>query len=667
MKSMRPVWLLLFACPVLAAPKLLLNQSDLDRIRKTVAAEPWAAAIAKEIVHSADSWPAAHIHEFGLSQWALPQEGAGWSHDYVCPVHGVRLRLDGARNLCPVDGKDYHGWPVDNVVYMQRNDDTADSARTLGLAYQLTGNPAYVEKARRIFTAYAEIYPKLPIHDNRNKPDTKTGARVMSQTLSEAKWLVPLAFGYDLLRDAMPAIERERFESQVLRPAADVIRRNDAGKSNWQSWHNAALLSVGLLLNDPALVQLATAGPGGFEFQLRESITPDGPWFEGSWGYHFFALDPLLLTLEMTRRNGISIAGEAALKRMFDAPLDSVFPDGTLPNFNDSGLTKLTTEVRWYELAYQLFHDPRYLYLLRGQKREIEALLWGAPTLPEGKPVELASSLLPDAGVATLRVKGSDHTVAIKFGPHGGGHGHFDKLTFISYAAGKHWAADPGTQAYGAKSHNTWDKMTVAHNTLVVDEQTQAQATGKLLEWKPGPDSTRIRVSAGPAYPNLEIERTLVLTRDYLLDVVDVHSTDGSAHKFDWLYHDFGALSTQLHLTPFAGLPQSNGYQHLTGTLSATRDTDWQASFQQSAATLSLRMLGAPGSRIITGQGLGPDLREPVSFLLVRREGKSARFATLYSTSDGPAITGFQAVTDTEYRIENARGHRTETVTGIPR
>jgi len=122
-------------------------------------------------------------------------------------------------------------------------------------------------------------------------------------------------------------------------------------------------------------------------------------------------------------------------------------------------------------------------------------------------------------------VKGSDHTVAVKFGPHGGGHGHNDKLTFISYAHGAHLATDPGTQAYGAKSHNTWDKTTVAHNTLVVDEQTQAQATGKLLEWNPGPDVTEIRLSAGPVYPNIQIERTLVLTKDYLLDIADVHST----------------------------------------------------------------------------------------------------------------------------------------------
>lgn len=653
---MRFAVLLLFVTRLLGSPTLLLNQTDIPRIRQTAASEEWAKKLRSELIQYADAWPSQHVREFGLKSWAVPQEGSGWSHDYVCPVHGVRLHQEGGKNICPVDSKDYHGWPVDNVVYMQRNDDNAEAARNLGLAFQITGSREYVDKARRIFAAYDDIYLKLPIHDNQNRPNTKTGARVMSQTLSEAKWIVPLAFGYDLVRDAMPGEERARFESQVLRPAAEVIQRNDAGKSNWQSWHNAALLAIGLLTNDRALVDKAVNGASGFDFQLRESITSDGPWFEGSWGYHFFALDPLLLTVEMTRHNHIAVAHEANLKKMFDAPLFCVFPDGTLPNFNDSGLTKLTAESRWYEIGYELFHDPRYLYILRGQPRPLEGLLWGAPSLPKGERIELKSELLPDAGVATLRVKDSDYTVAVKFGPHGGGHGHYDKLTFISYADGAHLAADPGTQAYGAKTHTTWDKMTVAHNTVASDAQTQAAATGKLLEWKPGPEATEIRLSAGPVYPNVEIERTLVLKARYLLDVVTARSTDGSPHTFDWFYHNLGTLKVDGAMEPFSGLPQTNGYQHLTGTKSLVTAQDWAASFLQPGANLRCDILGAPDTRIVTGEGLGPDLRVPVPFMMVRRRGTSVRFAALYVPyRDGiPSVT-FRAVADGVYEVGGDR------------
>src|SRR5215467_13571050 len=98
---MRLVFLLLLAVPAVAAPKLLLDPNDIARIRKTVAAEPWAKAIAADLVHYADEWPAQHVREYGLAKWEVPKEGAGWSHDYVCPVHGVRLHQDSGKNLCP--------------------------------------------------------------------------------------------------------------------------------------------------------------------------------------------------------------------------------------------------------------------------------------------------------------------------------------------------------------------------------------------------------------------------------------------------------------------------------------------------------------------------------------------------------------------------------------
>jgi oligo-alginate lyase len=592
--------------------------SDFTRIQQTAAEQPWAAHVVEQLIHEADDWPARHVHEYGLSAWALPKEGAGWSHDYVCPIHGVRLRQEAGKNICPVDGKDYHGWPIDNVVYMMRNDDNARAARDLGLAYCLTHKAEYAQKVDRIINAYSDLYPRLPIHDNDNHLDTKRGARVMSQTLSEAKWIVPLVFGYDLVRDAIPANDRSRFESSVLRNA-------------------------GLEVGDRALVDRAVDGKSGFNFQMRESITPDGPWLEGSWGYHFFALEPLLLTREMAVRAGISVPDAAALKRMFDAPIHCVFPDGTLPNFNDTGLVKLASEAPDYEIGYAIFHDPLYLTVLHDAPRGMNALLWGVPKLPAGDAPILASEVLPNAGMATLRVEGSDHTVALKFGPHGGGHGHFDKLTFISYANGKHLAVDPGTQAYGAKTHTTWDKMTVAHNTVAVDEHRQSAATGKLLEWYPLPHVTAIRASAGPVYTGIEFNRTLVQTGEYMLDLAALRASDGREHRFDWFYHNFGSEASRLELKPYSALPQTDGYQHLTNDVAAETQGPWSATFSQPGSNLQLNMLGQRDTTVVIGQGLGPDLRVPVPFVMARRMARETNYAALYEPyTNAPELIRFE-------------------------
>jgi hypothetical protein len=637
---MRFALALLLALPAFAEPRLLLAPRDLDRIQKLAHDQPWAAKVVGDLIRSCDEWPAQHVREYGLAEWALPPEGAGWSHAYVCPDHGVRLNQKAGKNLCPIDGKDYHGWPIDQVVYMQRNGANAQAVRDLGLAFRLTGKQEYLEKARRIVNAYSDLYPKLPIHDNNNKLDMKTGARIMSQTLSEAGWLVPLAFGYDLVRDSLTAEERSRFETNVLRNAAAVIRRYDAGKSNWQSWHNAALLAAGLLVEDREVVSLALDGPSGFKFQAREAITPDGAWYEGAWGYHFFALNPMLLTREMAVRAGIALPEAAALKRMLDAPLACVFPDNTLPNFSDSGYTNIASEARLYDMGYRIFQDPRYLAIATAAPRGVESLLWGAGTLEGRKPEPLASELQESAGIAVLRVAGSDHTIAIKFGPHGSGHGHFDKLSFISYANHARQAVDPGTQAYAAKTHDTWDKMTIAHNTISVDGQVQKQATGKLLEWLPKPDMTAIRVSAGPVYPGVELERTLVHTAEYTVDVFTAKSTDSAPHQFDWIYHNYGTV-TPIANDPFEFSERTNGYQHLRDTKATQTSAPWQAAF----TGLRVLMLGAPATTVVTGEGLGPDLRVPVPFVLARRTGTETRFVALYEP--GTSITSFTATGDT--------------------
>src|SRR3954447_25234410 len=147
---MRFAALVLLAGPCFADPRLLLNRNDIDRIWKTAAAEPWAANVVAGLLRRGDEWPGSHLREYGMKEWALPREGSGWSHNYVCPDHGVRLTQKEGKNLCPIDGKDYHGWPVDYVVFMQRNNDNARAARDLGLAFHLTGQAAFAEKARRI-------------------------------------------------------------------------------------------------------------------------------------------------------------------------------------------------------------------------------------------------------------------------------------------------------------------------------------------------------------------------------------------------------------------------------------------------------------------------------------------------------------------------------------
>jgi hypothetical protein len=53
-------------------------------------------------------------------------------------------------------------------------------------------------------------------------------------------------------------------------------------------------------------------------------------------------------------------------------------------------------------------------------------------------------------------------------------------------------------------------------------------------------------------------------------------------------------------------------------------------TFAQPGSNLKLDMLGEPVTTVVTGQGLGPDLRVPVPFAMARRAGKETTYAALY-------------------------------------
>jgi hypothetical protein len=46
-------------------------------------------------------------------------------------------------------------------------------------------------------------------------------------------------------------------------------------------------------------------------------------------------------------------------------------------------------------------------------------------------------------------------------------------------------------------------------------------------------------------------------------------------------------------------------------------------------------MVAAPGTTVVTGNGLGPDLQVPVPFVMARRTAAATRFAALYEPCRG--------------------------------
>jgi hypothetical protein len=126
------------------------------------------------------------------------------------------------------------------VVYANRHSDSANAARDNGLAYRFTGKKEFAQAGATILLAYADIYASYPVKDTNNRANATSGGRVTAQTLDEAGWLIPITWTYNLIADSGVL--------DLLRAAAAIIARDNAGMSNWQSWHNAAIGAVGFAL-----------------------------------------------------------------------------------------------------------------------------------------------------------------------------------------------------------------------------------------------------------------------------------------------------------------------------------------------------------------------------------------------------------------------------------
>jgi len=645
-----------------AHPFVFWDPADLDAVRNKIAEgspdRDWALPVYNGILNSAQSWLAADI--------TVPDEGGGWSHEFVCPDHGVTLVYDPSEpysHLCPSGGEVWTGEPYYSAWRCHRHSSLAGAVKTLGLAGLLAEDDATREacalRVRELLLAYADLYLTYTI-DDRWGGTFLTGARAYAQTLSESVWLLQLVAGYDSIYDSgvLSPEEKGRIEDDLLCASVNTILRYDAAKSNWQAWHNAALGAVGFLLEDDWLIDQALYGWHGFTFHMDQSVLDDGIWFEGALSYHYYTMSAYLQLAEAAWRSGIDLYENSAWQRMHDAPVNTLFPNLEFPRINDVSSTydSIRSRANFYEVSNTRWNRDRDSWVLdriydAGTSRSSrEALLYGSQ-IDTTVPYELASANLEPSGLGVLRAgSGAQVLYALMdYGPHGGGHGHYDKLGLVLYRD-RELLPDLGTVKYSLPEYEGWYKKSVAHNTLMMGEKNQVAGGEETRPvdyfGTPGPDLQVLQASVGTEvfFPSGSATRTLLMVRDdYLLDVV---SAAGIESPCDLVYHpDADALATTGGLL-FSDVPAElstrwsnspNGHAYLEGPSSldgssydeiqqASVPGAWGALLTRTGSATGLHLLAAGNepTTVITADAPGNPLTERHPVLLLRREGVSS-------------------------------------------
>jgi Heparinase II/III-like protein/Alginate lyase len=654
-------------------PCLACNHEELNRLRQAYRHPGPGREVVSRYVKDAEQ---------ALSQpIVFPPRGGQHNQWYQCDQCEIALKtIDSTHHQCPKCGKIYSGPPYDDVIFSHQHSRNLQRALTAAWAYAISQDQRFAEDAAHVLLGYAERYEAYPYHSASRETSSswgrKAGGHLFEQTLTEASALAGrIGPAYDLIHDSgvLSEAQQRRIREGLLLPMLKNIDRNKAGKSNWQTWHNAAMLWGGALLHEPSWVEKAIADPdNGFYRQMDISVSKEGMWYENSWGYHFYTLSALVNMAETARHLGIDLWSDARLKRMFTLPVSYTMANGMLPRFGDDVNSSVKRIGRLLEAAYHAYQDPQMLPLL-GDRQNFEAIRLGRSVETKTELPELDSMVFKDAGHAILRTHSpAGLTAAMTFGPYGGFHGHYDKLSFVFFGFGQELGVDPGrarSQAYRLPIHSNWYKATLSHNTVLVDRKSQKPAAGKLRHFECQINYTAVAADCDAAYPGVEQTRWLVMTGTYLL-VFDTLRSDVE-HHYDWIYHNRGnqvVCGAARNETTLAGT--FTGGEYIQNCKKGPTAEMVRARFEQPDVTTHLTLAAQEDTTVTIGQGVGASVADRVPMIMISRTGRNARFVAVLepvATGHEPDVTGVRLTESSEgLSIAVAHGGREDNVKIFP-
>jgi hypothetical protein len=484
--------------------------------------------------------------------------------------------------------------------------------RDAGRLFLITQDEKYAHLVRDILFEYADMYPTLPLHPKQKE---QSPGKLFWQSLNEAVWLVYSIQGYDAIKSALSEDERKRIEDGVFIPMVSYLSEQSPQTfnkiHNHGTWAVAGVGMAGYVLDKPEWVEkslygLDKSGKGGFMRQLDELFSPQGYYNEGPY-YQRYALMPFVLFAKaidvneperkiFEHRDGILLK---AITTTIELSYNGLF-FGINDAIKDKGIDTIEL-VHGVTIAY---NKTGAKGLLSIAKQQGQVLLTGdglevAQAMDNNEQVpypfdskSFGDGLNGDEGaLVVMRAnQQAEHQVLVfKATSQGLGHGHFDKLSWIFYNAGEEIVYDYGAARflnveakYGGHylpENNTYAKQTIAHNTLVVDEESHFKGNTKIGN-KHHPEvlftevDKQVQISSARmenAYDDVVFTRTQAMVNSdegfvFVVDLLDVKA-DGK-HQYDLPVHFNGQfidsnVALKANTNSQGILGDENGYQHM--------------------------------------------------------------------------------------------------------
>lgn len=349
----------------------------------------------------------------------------------------------------------------------------ADRTRDLALLYALTGEKTYAERAALLLDRFAQVFPgycyhyDYPFQQKEIYEGTVPPAKFLSgyRTARWTWWAYmdvpePLVHAYDWIREsgALEELSQERktdvatrIERDLFRNAAEQVLANPEAYSNMSPGMWRSLIVTGRVLGEPRYVHEPVRRIERF---VQDGFFYDGMWPDGAPSYHSQTVGNLEQAI-------------AALKDYSDPPGYKDPQDGKRYDH-----LNLSADIPILRLAVR---DLDLMRLPNGRVVPVHDTWWfdKREPLAETRPY-----LLPALGHACLGggAEGQQSQLHLTWSGGYTGHEHADGLSLILFAEGQEMLSDLG---YTHTRYRAWTYPTAAHNTVVIDSESQIGGSPK--------------------------------------------------------------------------------------------------------------------------------------------------------------------------------------------
>jgi heparinase II/III-like protein len=331
-----------------------------------------------------------------------------------------------------------------------------------------------------------------------------------------------------------------------------------------------ALLMGGLLFPElPRSQDWRQFGAAVLINEMQRQVSEDGVYGELSSYYHCYTADFYLHALILAKLNRAAFPDSAAIRlsQMIDFVAHVSRPDGTVPLLGDDDGGRVLKLSREHYGSFRdglctaavLFGRSDFKHQA-GTFQEESLWLMGLDgyavynSIAAEPPQQLSQSYERDGYFIQRSGWNADDSHAIfdcgGLGIIRGGHAHADALSLTLFSGGQQLLIDPGTSVYNcAPEWRNFFRSTSAHNTVVVDRESQSHAS-ETFAWNRMANARLRKHIVTPAIEYIDGEhdgytalpqpvthrrRLIYIRPDYWIVLDEL--TGRGQHDFEFLYH----------------------------------------------------------------------------------------------------------------------------------